>query len=233
MPRTKIIDEDTCIKHIDEYIQTKCNGNPYKIKFEDLARYISNKEGKTLRGYVLRRNDLIRSHISDMKKIYKEKPENLLSTIEIKSLPEISKSCPDYKSLLQELIVLHNTCTELLNTSKTSLYDIGQLEKTNLKIKDELQIKNDELTKRNGEYSTLKKENISLRKVISHLKKYIKTYVDPEIASAILNEPGIPLESKTINKEALFKNIISADTEIKFKTSDDPDVDGIIKLFGD
>lgn len=232
MPRNKTLEDKTYIRYIDNYIDEKCNGNPNTVKMESLARYITEKEGKNIKGYLLRRNDALRNHLNDLKKLYNEKPINILSSIKIKELSEISNSCPDYESMLSELIRLHNTCKQLMIVAKSSLIEIRKLEKQNITLKDKFKITSNEYSQKCDECKKLKKSNKNLLDENYKIKNYIKKYVNPEIASAILNEIGISNELKIVDKENIEKNLVDADTEIFFDRTKDNDVNSIIELFG-
>lgn len=214
MPRKKKIDSEKLIKYAERYIIEDLEGNINQYKIPGFGKYLRNN-GIDIEDYLIRRNNELKTHISELKS---KNEEFHLKNVSV------------YKGLdFDAFIKVNNNKTSLMKAvqqrdkyykdiSESAAYCFNEYQK----IKDNninLEKDNNDLKKENQNYNELitilKKENSRLNKEVKILRNIVDTYVYPEIANELLVKNGILKQtSEIIDIEEVDKHIISASTNV-------------------
>ena len=215
MGRKKAIEDKDLLDFIHQHFTNDCHGNPDKLKLPDITSYINQHGYPGFRVTVLRRNEVARQYIDDLKDTAKE---SMLAKLAA------------YKTLDVEAFLRENATQVSLRRALTNLdqYYKGIAEqatdvlKNNREREEKLAKATTALETANQTVKSLEKENKDLKSQLKALKAqntalqdFIDTYVYPDIANKLLEADGVLSNvDTTITLQSLENNVIDAGSDI-------------------
>lgn len=219
MARKVKIDTETLITLIDQFYSEKCE-NPSQLKIPALGNYIREHGYADVEDYLIRRNTVAREHIELLKNTADTNFTAVITTFKTLDADAFIEKHNTTKSLKKALMERDMYYQKVAASAKYCIDNYKDMQKENRAIKreiTELKVQNEKNKKEIVSISAeLKERQLECKK----LQELLNTYVYPEIANELLKKEGLLKETPgIINTDALEKNIISADTEVKIENN--------------
>lgn len=208
MGRKKSISDVDLIQWMDKFFQTECNGCEEQCTIPKFTDFLV-RNGISIQAYVLRRNPLVKQRFAEMKEAMRNDDIAMLisyKTLDAKAFVESNRGDKAMILALTQLDdktkTLCDSALKYIKEGKKYIQKIGELEQELLLMKNDLKCAENTIKKSKQEIDTLKSQ-------ITIYKRYIDTYVLPEIANELLAKMGelvnTPrLVDKTATEETLF-----------------------------
>ena len=245
MARPQKINDETIIRLLNEYVLQ----NPNKdLKTVEFGQYLRS-HGYQIEDYTLRRRKEVQKAINDINTANREMLSATVPVWQQLDPVQFLANNPSRESLIKALTVRDNYYGQIAGLTKTYQQKVKELTEENTQLRyDNKHIRklNTEIQAKVDSLSAEVKQN---EETILKLKRILKDYVYPDIATQPLHEAGI---SKTVSRvadsEKTVQNLINPDTPIQLESpassksnsnlkqtvaaTGDPAVDALLSGFG-
>lgn len=245
MARPQKISDETIIKLLNEYVLQ----NPNKdIKTVDFGQYLRS-HGYQIEDYTLRRRKEVQSAIDNINAANRETLSATVPVWQQLDPVQFLANNPSRESLIKALTVRDNYYGQIAALANTYQQKVKELTEENTQLRyDNKHVRkvNAEAQERADSLSAdVKEKDETIRK----LKKILKDYVYPDIATQLLHEAGISeTVSRVADSEKTIQQLIDPNTPVQAETPDageadsntqqkaastgDPAVDALLSGFG-
>lgn len=210
MVRKRKIETDFIIELIDDYYINICKRQNSMLKYTSIAKYMSNRLGKQVKEYEIRRCKEAVEHIKKLNSQIANK--DILNVVVYDSL-DVETFIVNNNSLpaLKKALIERDQYYRKVSESASSIIDkVHGLENKNKALKSQItQLKSDKEYIL-SELQQERKKNNELSKSFKKMKNILKTNVYPEIANLLLKECGLLENGEDIisleGREAIFSD---------------------------
>lgn len=214
MGRKKTIDTDELISLIDEFYTMRCNRDASLLKLPAIGEYIRAK-GYPVQDYILRRNELARDYIDQLRTTTEEAHIRSVSVFRDIDTDSFLQKNNTMSKLKRALIERESYYKEITNSAAFGFKENKQLKAEIIELKNTIFKLQSELSEETENRKIMKANNQSLNKEIKILRDIIDTYVYPEIANELLKKSGLINETAGIVDDSIVnKKIVSSNTNV-------------------
>ena len=224
--RPKAAENTELVRLTEEYYISECHGDTDALKYQLIANY-AQKHGYQYAEHLFRRNDFVRQRIEDIKHGFIPEPSKAVVSLNQEvfvqlNVPEFLARNRRPEDLALSLEQRDDYYHSIYDRAMTAVSAMNELHAQTIslnaelhKVKEEYAGQIQELKKKIAEDEKQNKQLIAsskspeLLKEVHFLKKFIRTYVNPEMANLILGEKGMRNNILIDMNDEQLKNIVS------------------------
>lgn len=232
MARPKLIEDNVLLDLIKKYFYEECNQDIKKLKYQEIATYVSFHGYPGYPATTLRRTTAAVKYIDELKKTVAN--DNYIMTVSYQTidaalLVDSNRSRNTLIKAITDRDNYYKTIADAASRSFERYTALTQKYDAEVQTRKTLEDKIAALEEQDKE-NTLRIK--TLEKELKVYKSVVETYVYPEVANELLLKEGaIRKTDEIVKPEAVEENVITPTTDIKKTTkSGSKVIEGLFKL---
>lgn len=204
---------------LDKYYFDECNGDINRIKIPSFGEYLRSNGYPDIQDYTLRRSAVLKARIKEFAEEAQKSGQYVaksavFANLDIDAFLKKNNTEEKLRTALQQRDKYYEYVSQSI---QYYLNNNSNLKSENKSLNNTIKEMTDKADKAEKALKELRKSNNQLQKKCDEQKAYIDAYINPDIATMLLQETNNPevkgKSSKYIDKEKAAKNILRADDE--------------------
>ena len=215
MGRPKKTDSGMLVHLVEEYYETKANGDPTRLKFTDIAAFAREK-GYAVESYDLRRDENVRRKLEELKALHDQtEAEQFISAYRNLNVDELFRHAGGIEELKSSIRSLDAYWRRIYDDSIAVKRENERLSQK-VDKRQEVQKLRDEVAALAGMQTQLQDENKRLSAENAYLKHVLRSSLYPAVAQELLRQDNLPVPEIHVVRPEALPTLIEGETPQPF-----------------
>ena len=216
--RPKTLSDERVLELAKEYYEVVCGGDPQLMSIPEIALYIERETQKKYTAVTLRRCKPFRDYLDMLKTASKQNAEQeraiILASYHPLNARQLLCDFPTKDRLIEKLTDIDQYYKRVVDLANESSEKCKSLTTDIEDLKEKQHQKNSEMKELDKKFTELKNEYKGISLELAQYKKFVKDYINPDIADVLLQQEGI-IKNKfgsSVSDDSVKRHMITADT---------------------